>query len=139
MSPPRTVPLSPNQSGALVDKHSRPPPQPLAFHRVQLKLYIPPQGLYFRLLGYDSQRVLFSRTHAEPQVFHHPVAYEYNDQYFTLVPGTGVRKGLYLIKSKQTDKVLFSRTHAVPNVWHVDGNGDYDDKSVMPSLFVLRG
>ena len=52
----RSVPLYPNQFGALVDKHSRPPPQPLAFtvSRVQLKLYIPLQGLYFRLLGYNS-------------------------------------------------------------------------------------
>ena len=103
------------------------------------KMYIPPQGIYFRLLGYTSQRVLFSRTHAEPQVFHYPVGDEYNDQFFTLVPGTGARKGLYLIKSKHTNKVLFSRTHSDPHVGHIDGNGDFNDKYVILSLFVLQG
>ena len=72
-------------------------------------------------------------------MFHHPVGDEYKDQYFTLVPDTSVGKGLYFFKSKQADKVLFSRTHSVPNVRHIDGNGADDDKSVMPSLFVLRG
>jgi len=103
------------------------------------KMYIPPQGLYFRLFGYASQRVLFSRTHAELQVFHHPVREEYNDQFFTLVPGTGVRKGLYLMKRKHTNKVLFSRTHSDPHVGHINGNVDYNDKYVMLSLFVSQG
>ncbi|KAI0315459.1 hemolytic lectin [Amylostereum chailletii] len=91
------------------------------------EIYIPPNGLYFRLLGYASQRVLFSRSHAEPQVWHHPVDSEYEDQYFTLIHGTGSRKGLYAIKSKRTGKVLFSRTLQDPNVWHVDGDGKYND------------
>jgi len=103
------------------------------------KMYIPPHGLYFRLFGYASQRILFSRTHAEPQVFHHPIGEEYNDQFFTLVPSTGARKGLYLMKSKHANKVLFSCTHSDPHVGHINGNGDYNDKYVVLSLFVLQG
>jgi len=103
------------------------------------EMYIPPQGLYFRLFGYASQHVLFSRTYAKPRVFHHPVREEFNDQFFTLVPGTGAREGLYLIKSKQTNKVLFSRRYRNPHVGHKGGNGKHNYKSVMLSLFVLRG
>ncbi|KAI0038962.1 hypothetical protein FA95DRAFT_1528853, partial [Auriscalpium vulgare] len=89
-------------------------------------LYIPPNGLYFRLVGYASLHVLFSRTHAQPEVGHTPVTGEYPDQFFTLVPGTGERTGLYLIQSKTTN-VLFSRTTGDPKVWHVDGEGNWDD------------
>jgi hypothetical protein len=91
-------------------------------------LYIPPPGIAFRLCGYVSQNVLFSRTHAEPQVGQHPATDNHPDHYFTLVHGTGNRKGQFLIKSKHTGKVLFSRRHAEPYVWHTDGNGQYDDQ-----------
>ena len=89
--------------------------------------YIPPNGLAFRLLGYQSQFVLFSRN-KEPEFFHHPVSDDYSDQYFTLVHGTGKREGLFLVKSVATGKVMFSRTHAEPHVWHIAGDGQYDDK-----------
>lgn len=94
----------------------------------QQDLYIPPEGIYFRLLGYVSQRVIYSRTHAEPQVGLHPFEESYDDQFFTLIHGTGERKGTYAIKSKVTGNVLFSRTHAPPNVGHTPGNGQYNDK-----------
>ncbi|OBZ73067.1 hypothetical protein A0H81_07245 [Grifola frondosa] len=92
-------------------------------------IYIPPNGLYFRLLGYASQRVLFSRTHADPQVWHHPVddENEIGDQYFTLIHGTGSRQGLYAIKGKATGKVLFSRPTPDPRVGHIDGDGTHND------------
>ena len=97
--------------------------------------YIPPEGVYFRLLGYSSQRVLFSRTHLEPQVYHIPFDEVYDDQWFSLIHGHGKREGLFAIKGRRSDKVLFSRTHTKPYVWHVEGNGTYDDKSV---FFVLK-
>ncbi|KAI0067578.1 hemolytic lectin [Artomyces pyxidatus] len=90
-------------------------------------IYIPPEHLRFRLLGYVSQNVLFSRTSQEPQVGHCPVGQERDDQYFTLIHGTGKRSGLYALKSPATDKVLFSRTNAEPCVWHISGNGRWDD------------
>ncbi|KAI0046192.1 hemolytic lectin LSLb [Auriscalpium vulgare] len=90
-------------------------------------LYIPPNGLYFRLVGYASLRVLFSRTTEQPEVWHQLVSEVLPEQFFTLVPGTGARSGLYLIKSKNTNKVLFSRTTSNPKFGHVEGEGDRDD------------
>ncbi|KAK0452578.1 hemolytic lectin LSLb [Armillaria borealis] len=91
-------------------------------------MYIPPQGIYFRLVGYHSQHVLFSRDHADPEFWHckGPV---WEDQFFTLIHGTGSRLGLYAIKSKRIGKVLFSRTSEEPFVGHRDvhGNGTYSD------------
>ena len=92
--------------------------------------YIPPEGLYFRLLGYVSQRVLFSRTTLDPQVSHIPFDQIYDDQWFSLIYGTGKYDGMFAVKGKKTGKVLYSRTHSTPYVWHVDGNGAYEDKSV---------
>jgi hypothetical protein len=91
------------------------------------ELYIPPEGLAFRLLGYLSQHVLYSRTHRKPEFGHHPVTDDYPDHYFTLVKGTGARQGLYAIKSKHTGYVLYSRTHRDPRVGHDSENGRYDD------------
>ncbi|KAJ3485529.1 hypothetical protein NLI96_g4885 [Meripilus lineatus] len=90
-------------------------------------LYIPPHGIYFRLLGYVSQNVIFSRTAQEPQVGQIPVESVYSDQWFTLIHGTGNRKGTYAIKGKVSGNVLFSREGPAPNVGHVAGNGQYDD------------
>ena len=89
--------------------------------------YIPPKEISFRLLGYVSQYVLVSRTHNDPQVFHHPKDSENPDQYFQLIPGTGQHAGYYLIKSKYTGKVLFSRLSPSPRVGHIDGSGQYGD------------
>ncbi|EEB97864.1 hypothetical protein MPER_02725, partial [Moniliophthora perniciosa FA553] len=72
-------------------------------------------------------KVICSRTHTEPQVFHHPFSEKYGDQFFTLIHGEGERKGLYAIKSQRTNKVLFSRRHQEPRVWHTDGDGKYKD------------
>ncbi len=94
----------------------------------QQELYIPPQGIYFRLLGYVSQSVIFSRTHADPQVGQISAQSEYEDQFFTLIHGTGERRGTYAIKSKVTGNVLFSRASPEPNVGHISGNGQYNDK-----------
>lgn len=94
-------------------------------------LYIPPQGIYFRLLGYVSENVIFSRTAQEPQVGQIPVQSVHSDQWFTLIHGTGNRKGTYAIKGKVSGNVLFSRVKASPYVGHIGGNGQYDDKYVV--------
>jgi hypothetical protein len=94
--------------------------------------YIPPNGFYFRLGNYNSKYWMFSRIHAEPQVFHTPEnTIPYDDQYFTLIHGTGNRQGLYCFRGFATKKVLFSRLRTEPYVWHVDGNGNYNDKYVV--------
>jgi len=90
-------------------------------------LYVPPEGLRFRLVGYVSQCAIFSRNRPDPQVWHYNVSHgEYPDQWFTLLHGTGDHKGLYAIKGQVTGKVLFSR-HQKPTVGHIDGNGKYKD------------
>lgn len=91
-------------------------------------LYIPPRGIYFRLLGYVSQYVIFSRNTQEPEVGHHPVGGDYSDQYFELLPGSGDHAGLYAIRGKVSGKVLFSRNGPDPNVGHITGDGYYGDK-----------
>jgi hypothetical protein len=84
--------------------------------------YIPPPGVFFRLRGYSSGYVLFSRTHAEPQVFHHPQDSLYDDQFFQLIPGTGEYAGYYNIKGKATDMVLFSLPSGPIRVGHMDAD-----------------
>lgn len=73
------------------------------------ELYIPPPGIPFRLLGFQSNFVLYSRKIDEPQ-FHHfsqdPVS---ADQYFQLIPGTGKFKDYYLIQGQVTGYYIFSR------------------------------
>lgn len=91
------------------------------------EFYIPPKEISFRLLGYLSEYVLFSRTASKPEVSHTPNGTNYADQLFQLVPGTGDHAGHYIVKSKYTDKVLFSRTAKEPHVSHTDGNGTYAD------------
>ena len=91
-------------------------------------MYIPPQGIYFRLLGYVSQCVLYSRARPDPQVGHIAVKDQFDDQFFTLIPGQGARKGLYAIKGKLSGNVLFSRAGPSPNVGHIGGNGQFEDK-----------
>lgn len=91
-------------------------------------LYIPPQGIYFRLLGYVSQGVIYSRSHNDPEVSHYPASSPSEDQYFELLPGSGNHQGLYAIKGKVSGKVLFSRSSPDPTVYHIDGDGYYEDK-----------
>lgn len=50
------------------------------------------------------------------------------DHWFTLIHGSGEKKGLYAIKSVVTSKVLFSRRGQEPRVGHVDGDGLHNDK-----------
>ncbi|KAF8663989.1 hypothetical protein AX16_000840 [Volvariella volvacea WC 439] len=84
-------------------------------------LYIPPQGIHFRLLGTVSQLAIFSRTNASPPVG--ASSSKSNDQYFTFIHGTDQRQGLYAIKSRQTGLVLFSQAAQQPTTGHVAGDG----------------
>lgn len=89
-------------------------------------LYIPPESIRFRLVGYLSQHAIFSRTHALPEVWHYPASEDYPDHWFTLLHGSGNHSGLYAIKSQNTGKVLFSRNPG-PTVGHIEGDGRYED------------
>ena len=90
--------------------------------------YIPPEGLRFRIAGYASQRAIFSRTHREPAVWHHPLSDgEYPDQWFTLLHGRGNRAERYAIRGQLSGRVLVSRGR-VPRVDHITGDGQWDDK-----------
>lgn len=95
-------------------------------------LYIPPRGVFFNLIGYASHYAIFSRLDKDPQVGHSSLLTPYigngEDQLFELIPGTGKRAGLYVIKGKASGKVLYSRNGPAPDVYHVNGEGDYDDK-----------
>ncbi|KAH7885575.1 hemolytic lectin [Phlebopus sp. FC_14] len=90
------------------------------------EFYIPPNGIYFRLLGYVSQYVLYSR-YEDPQVGQVSRDRLYEDQYFTLIHGTGAREGTYAIKSLRTGNVLFSRNPEQPHIGNVSGDGEYND------------
>ena len=97
-------------------------------------VFIPPQGLRFRLVGNDSQCAIFSRSNLEPEVGHYNVSNgQFPDQWFTLIHGNGIRSGLFAIKGQVTGKVLFSRS-ATPTVGHIGGDGVYDDK-LSPVIF----
>jgi hypothetical protein len=90
------------------------------------ELYIPPKEISFRLRGYSSNYVLFSRYKPNP-TFDHFGGGTYDDQWWQLVPGTGKHVGYYLFKSKYTGKVIFSRNSPDPRVGHIDGDGMHDD------------
>lgn len=89
-------------------------------------MFIPPEGINFRLLGCVSQKYLYSRPSNDPTFFHYEEG-PFDDQWWHLLHGKGDRAGYYAIQSKYTGKVIFSRTSADPRVGHVDGDGMYKD------------
>nr|BAC78490.1 Hemolytic lectin LSLc [Laetiporus sulphureus] len=92
-----------------------------------IDIYIPPNDLYFRLLGFVSQKVIYAYPFPRPDVGLSEVNDESTQQYFSLIHGTGERAGLYAIKSKATGNVLFSRTHRDPYVGQDPENARYND------------
>lgn len=82
-------------------------------------MYIPPEGIYFRLTARDTQHVVYSRRSPTPQVWHYKGPGVYDDQLFTLIRGTGLRAGLYAIKGKSSGYALYSRASPNPRVGHV--------------------
>jgi hypothetical protein len=90
--------------------------------------YIPPKEISFRILGFQSNCVLFSRGSQDPTFWHYPDGQGvYDDQWWNMIPGEGAHAGLYLLKSKYTGKVIYSRSSQDPRVGHVDGDGKYGD------------
>ncbi|KAJ7715782.1 hemolytic lectin [Mycena olivaceomarginata] len=73
--------------------------------------YVPPEGIFFRILGNASNRVLYSRSSGKPT--------------FGSIPETS-GTALFLIKGRQSGMVLYSRNSS-PYVDHAGGNGMYDD------------
>ena len=93
-----------------------------------MSVYIPPGGLRFRIVGYASQRAIFSRIKPWSDVGHSHVSLGvFPDQWFTLLHGTANHNGLYAIKGEASGRVLYSRSQS-PTVGHIDGDGKYDDK-----------
>jgi hypothetical protein len=100
------------------------------------ELYIPPEGIYFRLLGYNSNCCIYSRKENDPCVWHYDVSHgACADQWFSVLKGTGSHANLYAIKGKDSGKVLYSRANNDPRVYHIDGDGKYEDKL---SFFSIR-
>ncbi|THV02168.1 hypothetical protein K435DRAFT_653784 [Dendrothele bispora CBS 962.96] len=90
-------------------------------------MFIPPEGVYFRLVGRESGYKIYSRDDdPEPHLWHYGGP-PYEDQLFSLIHGTGKRAGLYAIKGKVSGKVIFSRTAQTPYVGHIGGDGHYND------------
>lgn len=87
-------------------------------------MYLPPEGIYFRLKNFKCGDVLVSR---DDGVSGYHDGQPYDDQFFTTIHGTGDRSGLVAFKSKAVDKVLYCRGDGVGNI---DGDGKYDDKYV---------
>ncbi|KAJ7098520.1 hemolytic lectin [Mycena belliarum] len=91
-------------------------------------LYIPSEGLFFRLLGYKSNCCIYSRNKNEPRVGHYSMANGiFADQWFSVITGTGSHAGLHAIKGRESGYVLYSRAKNDPKVNHVAGDGQYDD------------
>ncbi|KAK0491954.1 hemolytic lectin LSLb [Armillaria luteobubalina] len=89
-------------------------------------MYIPPEDLYFRLTGIQSQHVLHSRLGRDPEVWHYKGNSRSDDQLFSLIHGTGKKDRLYAIKGKKSGKVLFSHLSLDPQVGHINGDGKYN-------------
>lgn len=95
-------------------------------------LYIPPQDMPVRLVGYHGERGLYQLGEDEIDVGHAPAfdqtaASDHDVMYWYIIPATGKYQGYNLIKSKWSGRVLYSRTHNSPAVGSVTGDGQYDD------------
>lgn len=92
-------------------------------------MYIPPPGIPFRILAFESNLVFFSRTAGGPEFNHVGRDPVYPDQYFQLIPGTGQHSGSYLIEGLVSKYRIFSRTSpGPPKVSHISrADGTYDD------------
>jgi hypothetical protein len=89
-------------------------------------IFIPPPGLYFRMVGYKDNANIFSRTQPPPEVGT-STAEDHSDQWWCLREGTGDRKGRYIIKNWKSGKILFSRAAPDPLVGHSDDTPDAAD------------
>ena len=97
--------------------------------------YVPPPGLFCRLIGYVSQCVSFSRNARDAG--HNSVSHgEYPDQWVTLLHNSGDHPGRYAIKGRTSGRVLFSRGRS-PRVGHIEGEPMACMKTSEPHGFLL--
>jgi hypothetical protein len=89
-------------------------------------IFIPPPGLYFRIVGYKDSADIFSRIQPQPEVGT-STSDDYSDHWWGLREGTGDRKGRYIIKNRKSEKILFSRATPEPLVGHSDDTPDAAD------------
>ncbi|KAJ7890735.1 hemolytic lectin [Mycena leptocephala] len=92
--------------------------------------YIPPANIFFRLIGNDTARALFSRSGPGGTAAGfgaHPANDVLTSSWFSLVRGTGNRDGLFAIRGRESGWVLYSRTARLPLVGHDHEDGRYDD------------
>ncbi|KAI0730853.1 hypothetical protein C8Q76DRAFT_613658, partial [Earliella scabrosa] len=69
------------------------------------------------------------RCALDPQVGHYVISkVAFDNQWFTLLHGTGDRAGSFAIQGCKSGRVLKSRSHTEPRMGHVDGDGAYGDK-----------
>jgi len=86
-------------------------------------MYIPPEGIYFRLLNHADKRVMASVSTTPYNVSMTDSKKTSDNQYFTLIPGVGGHKGEYAIRSKEG---RFLATHDGAAAPFVDTNKSYD-------------
>lgn len=91
-----------------------------------MELYIPPEGLSFRLQNYKSNLAIYSRRSPDPQFFHYTSG-EYGDQYWTLIPGKGKHTGYFRIENCASKYAIYSRFSQDLQFFHYTSS-DYDDQ-----------
>jgi hypothetical protein len=81
----------------------------------------PPEGVYFRIIGFVTGNPVYSRTSGDPTFSSLNGPERADDQYFSLVKVTGKFENQYRIRGKKSEKYIFSRTSS-PTVGHVFGD-----------------
>ncbi|CAB4442510.1 unnamed protein product [Rhizophagus irregularis] len=92
-----------------------------------MELYIPPKGLKFRLQNYKSKWAIVSKFSPDPQLFHFTSSDEFNDQYWTLIPGTGKHSGYFRIENCVTQQAIYSRFSQEPKFFTYTSS-EFDDQ-----------
>lgn len=97
------------------------------------QIIVPPERVYFRLIGKYSNRVLFSRYSPSPTFGHAAVDNERDDQLWSLTPIVTQYGQFWHIKNRSTGRVL--------STWNSEANDTNNDltDSAAKSKFVYRG
>ncbi|KAI0630534.1 hypothetical protein C8Q77DRAFT_1160104 [Trametes polyzona] len=98
------------------------------------QMYTPPNGIYFRLQDRDTGLYIYSDNERTPEVSVDQRS-DADDQFFTLIPGTGDQEGTFAIQGKASGKVLFSVAKGDVKVGHADiGAGGPAEESLFKFL-----
>jgi len=95
---------------------------------VETEAYIPPPGIYFRMLSPFTSRVIHSKNEDNSPLGSWKPAPDHtwgpgSAGWFSLIPGTGDFEGKYLIRSRKTGKYIYSKAPPIPDkqrVGHCD-------------------